>query len=88
MAMNHLNRWIAGDGKKLTNLQKITLRLAVIAEVKESRPTVRAKRSVQQRNSEIPSCFECMENGVDCYSSVGRGSKGCAKLRLERSLIA
>jgi hypothetical protein len=53
MAMTHINRWLVVDGKKLTKLQIVTLRLAVTADIKKARPTVRRKPPVQQPQAKI-----------------------------------
>jgi len=52
MAMTHVNRWLVVDGKKLTKLQIVTLRLAVIADIKEARPKAHNKQS-------MPRCENC-----------------------------
>jgi hypothetical protein len=76
MAMTHINRWLVVDGKKLTKLQIVTLRLAVIADIKVARPKVRAKRPVQQAKAKIkPKCYR------QCYfmsSNFCYKSKPCA----------
>jgi len=93
MAMTHINRWLVADGKKLTKLQIVTLRLAVIADIKEARPTVRAKRPVQQLKTDKPLCglhSKCVES-VPRYCG-GKGSAnfsqlGCYKYPAARSVV-
>ena len=79
--MTHVNRWLVVDGKKLTKLQIVTLRLAVIADIKEALPTVRAKRPAQQAKAKIkPSCNrQCyFMSGGFCHKSKVCGDQMAA----------
>ena len=31
----------------------------------------------------LPTCYECNDEGIDCSSHVGRGSKRCLEIRTE-----
>ena len=81
MAMTHVNRWLVVDGKKLTKLQIVTLRLAVIADIKEARPTVRRKPPVQQAKVKtiLPSlCNKC--TAVKKCLGAGPGRTFCNRV--------
>jgi hypothetical protein len=48
MAMTNTKKWVRAHGLTLTTDQKLLLYIAVIADIKEARPTVRRKPPVQQ----------------------------------------
>jgi hypothetical protein len=60
MALTNLETWISDRIEWLTPRHAASLRRAVNADIKEARPTVRAKRPVQQAKVKItPDCGKC-----------------------------
>ena len=57
MALTNTKRWVRSNGLSLTTDEKLLLFVAVTADIKEARPTVRAKRPVQQAKGVI--CPRC-----------------------------
>lgn len=86
MALTNVNNWITEHIHMLSFAHVSSLREAIKADIKEARPTVRAKRPVQQRKADI--CPRCEDSGLVPDDRNSYGVRTCPKCRGKRSTVA